>query len=166
MIFFLFSSKSSYAAVGCVLCLLYFLQIYSYIIHFTSGLFACRTLGLVDISLQSLFIYNFFFNFYILNKIQSVTLGVSPHLEFVDCISLVLLNMSCVSCELIVRCRILNILDLFFGNQENNTTSWVVLCISTRRYEIWLHHFREDYQLPVITNSLSVAKYDIVDIFK
>lgn len=93
-----------------------FWWVYNFMIQFISSLFACHTLRLVDISLGSLFICNFLLYFlYIINKIQSIALGVFHHLSFANCTPLVLLDMSCISCKLTVRSRTSVRLDLGGG---------------------------------------------------
>lgn len=85
-------------------------------------------------------------------------------MEFADFISLVLLNMPYISCELIIRCRSLIILDLSFWQEEQGEVTLLDgVLYFLRRYAVWLHHFWKYYQLPMIISSLSIAKYDILD---
>lgn len=77
-----------------------------------------------------------------------------------------LLTMSCISCALIVRSKILIILDVIFGEVGEQHYFMCDVVYFHEEIHSLVASFWGYYQLLMIINSLGVAKYDIIDIFK
>lgn len=125
------------------------LQICNYVIHLINSLFAYYTL---QPEILNFLLYVLYFN-----KIQSVVLRVYYHLEFADFISLVLLNMPCISCALIVKSRNSIILDLIFGGEQQGKVTLLLGSIIYFHQEV--HSLVASFLKISVTNDHQFTKY-------